>query len=199
MIPFNDKYAEIHVEIQENADLVRRIYSLAKEKGLIRKKDEYHQIYFPCGSIDDLFLGLDVSEIHNYFFSKILAKMRLLYEVSEGTADLPKVYAQLDVGTKGLGIGIVSEDMSQNGKFEIVEATKSVDSCVPEVFSKNEPPRLDLEIVRTTFQVRPKGQFPIRFPIVDLDHVDVRQKYQELFVKYSEQYKTDERFRIHEI
>lgn len=204
---FDSKYARIHAELQENSELVKRIYHIAREKGL---KSKGEKNYFSCGVNNKINIGLDLQNKHNWiYFNEILAKMRLLYEMLEGKVDLSRVYAQLDDKFGRLddkfiaSLGIISEDMSCGGKYKIEdsEALDLIQIGLHDLLSKIfiEEEIQPVAIARTTFNVLDKNNKSIRRPIVDLDHVDVKPKYKKIFEKYCEQYYSDERFRIHEV
>src|SRR3989344_318316 len=121
---FDDKYAEMHTRIKEDKNLVRRLFEISQTKGLIwpwsKKGIEDSITYFPVGKIGDLYVGIDMNATHNILrFPRILANMRLVYEVSQGEADLSQVYAKLDDLTTDFrkGCGIVSEDMTSGNKY----------------------------------------------------------------------------------
>ena len=155
------------------------------------------QRYFPCNRFkykeEIIHVGLDLDKYHNeYEFHEILAKMRLIYEASNGKADLLQVYAQLDGK-----IGIVSEDMSSGGKNQVWKHNflGELDESLLLVFDEKD----EEELCRSTFSVRDKN-YNFRYPIVDLNHLhEIRPEWQDKYKAYVKQYKNDERFRIHEI
>ncbi len=196
---FDSKYERIHKKLQDNSGLVREIYGLAREEGLKDSKEE--QIYFPCGSFEfgeeATHIGLDLDRSHNdVYFPHILANMRLIYEVSNGKADLSKVYAQLDDE-----IGVVSEDVSCGGKYKVWDRAffKELDKSLSEIFIFSEGNEEELE--KSTFSVSDNKGNHIRYPIIDLDHLghfDLKPKWLKRHKEYREQYYSDDRFRIHE-
>lgn len=193
---FDLKYERIHKKLQDNSRLVREIYGLAREEGLKDSKQE--QIYFPCGSFEFgkeiMHIGLDLDDFHNHIvFPNILAKMRLIYEVSNGEADLSKVYAQLDNK-----IGIISEDVSCGGRDRVQGHSylKEPDKSLLEIFifKGNEE-----ELARSRFLVYDNKGNKVRYPIIDLDHLrKLKPKWRKKYNEYWKQYRSDNRFRIHE-
>ncbi|MCK5026411.1 MAG: hypothetical protein KAS15_07465 [Nanoarchaeota archaeon] len=196
MILFDDKYAEIHTKIQENSELVRNIYEIAEKKGLRTKgavvdietgTKRPRKVYFPCGKIEDIYLGLDLINNHVRFsFYVILANMRLIYEKSKGKADLSRVYALLDDE-----LGIVSEDMSSGGLDYVDDGSNILDPVLNLLYVD------DFGSYNATFEIRKTGE-PTRRPIVDLDHLELKKEYSEQWLKYGSQYMDDNKiFRIH--
>ena len=121
---FDEKYARIHAEIQENSGLVRAIFQSARENLSKRvERGEGKKIYFPTGlTHNGIYLGVDLKDLHKYMLPEILARMRLLYEESNEEIGLLNVYALLmpsesETNQKLLisGLGILSEDLSDNG------------------------------------------------------------------------------------
>jgi len=195
---FDSKYERIHKELQENSKLVKEIYNLAREEGLEDSKEE--QRYFPCGSFkfgkETIYIGLDLDWFHNHIvFPQILANMGLIYEVSNGKADLSRLYAQLDDK-----IGIVSEDVSCGGRDKVQGHSflKDPDKYLLEIFifKGNED-----ELARSRFLVRDNKGNKVRYPIIDLDHLrrkNLKSKWRKKYDKYRNQYRSDDKFRIHE-
>ncbi len=200
---FDSKYERIHKELQENSRLVREIYSLERKKSL--GNDETERVYFPCGSFEfekkTIHIRLSLDWFHNHIvFPQILANMRLIYEVSNGKADLSKVYAQLDDK-----LGIVSEDVSCGGRYPVEDDVffEELDKSLLEIFifKGNEK-----ELEESTSLVRDNKGNKIRCPIIDLDDLgssyyfksNIKPKWRKKYYKYRKQYQSDDRFRIHE-
>ena len=190
MQDFDSLYAGIHQSLRENVELVRGIYQVARssqvvDRGLSRR------LYFSCGIHGGIHLGVDLSSRHK--FADIIAKMRLLYELTDGGANLLRVYARLD-GMKG----IVSEDLSCGGKRKLNDRIfghgKRVLGYLQLVFDGDNRE----EFSKTTFTVW-KGEYEAFYVIADLDHLFVRPELRELYETYKEQYETDTRFLIPEI
>ncbi|GEM_PF-6820894 len=190
---FDSKYARIHAEIQENADLVRRIYDTALVEGL---KNE-QPFYFPCGRVGDIPIGLDLKFSRSCFcFPEVVAKMRMLYDSSDGELDLSRVYARMADPKGSLeGCGIVSEDMSCGGAFRVWGDSMGGKhwDFLGEFFI-NDPSD---SFPAAAFTVIKEGAGMVRTPVVDLDHLEVKPKHQSIYEKYCGQYETDERFMIH--
>src|SRR4030067_2577211 len=114
---FDNLYAELNRQIQNNTDLVRQLYKVARREGLMRSINRTR--YFSMGDYNGIPVGLDLYITHVVRdFPNILAKMRILYEVSGGEADLSRVYARLQNN-----LGIVSEDMTKGGTATITDIT----------------------------------------------------------------------------
>jgi hypothetical protein len=189
MKTFNNKYAQIHTEIQENSELVSKIYSIVRAN-VVDDFDKSKRKYVHVGEFKDFQLGLDLAHHHNnHTFGEILAKMRLIYEISNGEVDLSKVYTRLDNN-----LAILSEDVAHGAEL-FVDRTpvKYLDLELLEKTFKNP----DCELQRSTFRVRNKNKF--RYPIIDLDHVSARKKYKYQVDKWAAQYNTDPRFHLKEI
>ncbi len=224
MMPFDEKYSEIHARIQEDRDLVRILFGLAREKGIINPFDGKVKdgnlikppTYFPCGSIEGICLGLNLNSDHVLLnFPRILANMRLVYEVSEGKADLSKVCALLvsDEKESYSEIGLVSEDMSCDGRYGVTDLAginyesrdlnwlwnifdEGMDGIYRTCFHVFDPNTPVAKGIGSLSELRK----PIRTPIVDLDHLSqISPKYLELHKQYCQQYETDTRFRIREL
>ena len=208
MIPFDEKYGEIHARIQEDRDLVRRIYDLARQMGLRDKNKRVdlgpnivgpQQVYFQIGEAGGIPIGLDMNENHAPIFHQILAKMRLIYDLSEGTADLLSVYAVLDGRA-----GIVSEDVTCGDSHIIIPFThiSNVNPVIQTIFFDRTLSVEDTDLSLSTFKVYLENKLRglIRYPIVDLDHLSyIKPEYVELFGQYTRQYQDDQRFRIREV
>ena len=214
MSDFDEKYGRIHAEIQENSELVRAIFESTRES-LPRKVENYfgRKLYFPTGlTHNGIYLGVDLKDIRKSIFPEILARMRLLYEESNGEIDLLNVFALLmpsglEVECQGSCLGILSEDLSDNGNrcladtdydgphskllVKVFGEDDFIDKCVFRVGSLIEKGR------------NPQGILPdklTRRVAADLDHLgDVPPEYKERFEAYQAQYEDDERFIIHEV
>ncbi len=190
MIDFDTQYARRHESIQENLDIVRHLFEIATREGL--KRISFYRrekSYFPCGLHEGIPIGLDLIRDHvKYGFPNILAKMRLLYEISEGDVDISSVYALLQGG-----LGIVSEDMSGGGLYRVSDNTPTRFLRM-DLFNQiffGEPKS---ELRKTTFWIEHGKE--VRTPIVDLDHVNVSQSFKDIYIQYVSQYKKDPRFII---
>ena len=187
MIDFNLKYEKVHSDIQHNSRLVTTIYATARKYGIKGKQSKSKYIHI--GKSGQIYLGLDINKDHvNLSFGNILAKMRLLYELSKGHVDLSNVYAKLDNS-----LGILSEDVSYGA----------------ELFADNTPDhQLDLDLLREAFkdieQDLERTTFwsqigeDVRKVIIDLDHVIVQPKYCEKIDDWAFDYEHDSRFQIRE-
>jgi hypothetical protein len=184
MNDFNAKLASIHREIQQDTGLVRRIYEIAGREGL---KSKYDTTYFPVETFNEIPLGLDLNNRHTKYVFEILAKMRIIYDVSEGNADLLCVYASLDNN-----IGILSEDADVKSYFVDSTPLKKLNPILAEIFV--DPPS---ELEKTTFWV--EGKVTLRTPIVDLDHVFVKPGLRQLFNRYTSEYRDNPEFIIHRV
>jgi hypothetical protein len=124
----------------------------------------------------------------NLSFGDIVAKMRLLYELSEGQVDLSKVYAKLENH-----LGILSEDVSYGtGLFMDNTPNHHLDlDLLKEAFND-----ADRELQRTTFWAETGEN--VRKPIIDLDHVILQKKYQDRVDDWAFDYEHDSRFQIKE-
>jgi hypothetical protein len=185
MMPFDEKYGEIHRRLITDRETVRKLYATARKK---EPKVTKERIYFPCTEWNGIFLGTDLDRNHSEDFDTLVAKMRIIYEETDGTADSPMVYALLDEER-----GIVSEDMSQGGEYKVSGGCGDYLPILRKIFA-GEPWS---ELARTTFTVF-DWVAEVRTPIVDLDYVRVAEPFRERYERYCRQYETDERFRIHE-
>ena len=192
MESFDEKYARIHREIQQNKKLVSAAYKLAIKQGW-----DIKNFYHPFELLNDVHLGLDLGDYHNQvYFHEILAKMRLIYEVSNGQADLSQVYVQLEDQ-----LGIISEDMSCGKKYDVADMgwDEFSDNASRVLIETIFAPDTDHEAFERTMFVVRQGNKIIRTPIVDLDHVEVHQEYRQRYKEYCEQYQKDKRFIISEV
>lgn len=206
MKSFDDLYEERHKIIRADSDLVRRLFTFSQSKGIIDHvkgvKDGQivrNQTYFPIGNIADLSIGIDLHRDHNLLYSSlILANMRLVYEVSQGSVDLSRVFLKLnDLDTiSGDASGIVTEDVTCNGKNKVLSFSYNVSDDIQEVLYRIFDE--DYEAIhRAVFPVVDQNNRPVREVVGDLDHLrKVRPKYQDRCKSYIEQYESDSRFMI---
>lgn len=166
--PFFEKYGELHARMQEDVELVRRIYSFA---------DRLHPLidygYHSTGlEFEGTPLGIMVGRYDRHI-DRRMAFMHLLYDVSEGRIDLSKITVKLDDE-----LGFVTEDMSNNEAYEIESKCpfEELDPTIVEVFDESRSGRLQL--LRTTFLVRKEGEV-IRRPVVDLEGLFPKKAYLE--------------------
>ncbi|MBR9699793.1 hypothetical protein GOV09_05025 [Candidatus Woesearchaeota archaeon] len=179
MQEFDQRYFEMHRKIQEDTGIVRVLFERAKNTP---------ERYAPATSMDGIYLGVDTNPHHmpNNNFQDILAKMRLLYEVARGSVDLSRVYLKLH-GVQA----IVSEDMTANRQLAIRDPASitSLDmGLLEEVFDDSQ-----LQLQRSTFDIVIGDQI-VRSPIVDLDHLPVREGLRPRYCQYFAQYSHDQRF-----
>ena len=186
MIDFNLKYEISHSEIQRDSQLVSTIYCIARAHGL--KKKSSNDRYVGIGRFGQIYLGVDLSEGHVAVFGHILAKMRLLYDLSDGNVDLSKVYAQLDDHLE-----ILSEDVSYGaGLFLDNTPIRHLDlGLLTRAFDDTK-----FELERTTFWAK-TGEV-VRKPIIDLDHVRVKPEFEDRIKQWNFDYELDPRFLIKE-
>ena len=114
--------------------------------------------------------------------------MRVLYGLSEGKADLSKVYARLSNRR-----GIVSEDVS-HGAGLFLDRTPAHHlelDLLKRVFDD-----ATSELERTTFWA--ESGDGVRKPIIDLDHVMVRPEFKDRIDQLARGYEHDSRFIIEE-
>ena len=214
---FDDMYGRIHAEIQENNELVKSLFESARENlPNVVKRLGHSNTYFPTGlTHNGMYLGVDLKDVHKYMLPELLARMRLLYEESNGEIELLNVYALLmpsesETNQKFLisGLGILSEDLSDNGARCLNDNDYGghYSKLLVKVFGEDE------FLHRCVFRVgglvqkghNPQGILPheiIRRVVVDLDHLpDVPPEYKERFEAYQEQYEQDKKgFMIQEV
>jgi len=180
-------YAEIHSRIQQDIPLVKNIYDTAREHGFSGYGDRKRYVgVAPFGEIN---LGIDFYDNHiNISFGDILAKMRLLYDLSDGRCDLSSVYARLDHH-----LGILSEDVASGcGLFMDNTPRRHLDlGLLREAFCD-----VESELERTTFWAETGHR--LRKPIIDLDHVIVQPTYRNFVEDCAFDYENDSRFHIKE-
>jgi len=211
---FDEKYERIHAEIQENSKLVRAIFQSARED-LPKKIESYRgrKLYFPTGLIyNGIYLGVDFKDIRKSIFPEILARMRLLYEESNGEIDLLNVFALLmpsglEVECRGSCLGILSEDLSDNENRCLADTdyNGSHSKLLVKVFGEDD--FIDKCVFRIGGLIQkgrnPQGILPnevTRRVAADLDHLfGVSPEYRERFEAYQDQYEHDGRFMIHEV
>ena len=106
-LDFDSQYLRLHQQIQADRGLVSAIYRIARTS-------VYSETcrYVHAGMSGEMPIGLDLSEDHVTSFGMTVAKMRLLYELSNGKADLLRVYARLEGK-----LWIVSEDVFHGAGF----------------------------------------------------------------------------------
>lgn len=184
MVPFDDRFHEMHEQIQKNKSLVSRVFALSESFDSLRM-DEIKR-YYPIETTEPFHLGLDHSGNHCRFYEEILSKMRILYEESDGKIDLPKVYFLLENRR-----GILSEDLTGNDYYRLTDRTEFnlLNPVLGKVFQSN---KLDLE--KTTFQI--EGWNYLRNPVIDLDHVKVKPEYEKVLNIYTQHYKNKNNFLI---
>jgi len=184
MTNFNERFRLVKEKIQKDKNLISKIFSFLEDLSLI-----------PSTSLDGYYflevnkpfpLGIDPSRRHISFFEEILSKMRILHEESNGEIDLPKAYFLLESRK-----GILSEDLTCNYHRAVFSFNfySNLNSVLKKVF-QNDPFWLE----RSTFQI--KGKNYERFPVIDLDHLQVKREYQKIFKEYLEYYKKHEDFLI---
>jgi hypothetical protein len=182
MQDFIDKYREIHNKINEDKGLVAKLFETVSA-------NKFHQEYLSTGlEINGIPIGLDSNITHVLKYKVILARMRLLYECTDGTADLLKVYALLQVekGNKKYDMGIVSEDLTDNEKNTVLGWSDETAEVVKKLFYSKDH---ELDLGRIQFQVfdNSTGKL-IREPFVDLDHVEVINNKDATYLRYSDGY-----------
>ena len=199
---FDERYGRIHAEIQENSDLVKALFESARSnvpKVIDDRVRDISLIYFPTGlTHNGLHLGVDLKRGHRDYFNYTIAKMRLLYEESNGTLDLLRVYALLVPTNAELpygSLGVISEDISQNGNYKVwdwpTRLGKKGGNIFKKVFGHEEIENVIFGILLPDKSISVFG---------DLDHLPmVTPEYDERFDAYAEQYEQDERFMIREI
>jgi len=214
MSNFDERYGRIHVEIQENSELVRAIFESARES-LPRKVEDYRgrRLYFPTGLIHNgIYLGVDLKDFRKIIFPEILAIMRLLYEESNGEIDLLNVFALLmpsglEVECQDSCLGILSEDLSDNGTRCLNDTDYGGPNTNLLIKVLGQDDFLDRCVFRIGGLIKegnnPQGILPnkiTRRVAADLDHLgNVSLEYRERFEAYQAQYEDDERFIIHEV
>ncbi|MBI2106683.1 hypothetical protein HYT57_01750 [Candidatus Woesearchaeota archaeon] len=187
---FNSKYESRHESLQNNVDLVRRLFEISK-------KPDWADLYEITGlKHGRIYLGLDLQEGHRFIFSDILAKMRIIHDLTEGKVDLSRVYALLDIDGEGRGLAIVSEDMSKNGAYEVEDRAPGakITKILSEIFRDKHG--FEYGIDKMVFRIVNKRGKVIRLPVVDFDHVTERRHY-DLYKKYRKEYDWNPKFRIH--
>ncbi len=197
MQSFDDKYGEIHAQLQQDKPLVKLLFETARSVGLQNPEDK---IYYPVGFFGDIAVGLDLHEYHvGGSFPGILAKMRLLYEISKGQVDLCSIYAILEGK-----LGIISEDFSQGGIYSIGGAHQNnIESELLEKVFVNDADNFfyafarDRPLNRTTFSA-PLPDKKHKYPIVDLDHVVAKPELEDLYKEYLRHYAAASDFIIRE-
>lgn len=197
MISFDEKYGKIHAEIQENSELIKKLFKLVK-----KYDNDFYGYKITNFKHKQIFLGLMPGIIDKMQFSEIVAKMRIVYDEFGGKVNLSNVYALLHSGRSKKNeddeaLAVLSEDVSGAGRYRLIDEFreyKKLNSLRKIFYGKFDN---ILDIPRMVFQVRSKkNNRLLRTPILDFDHVKMtilERKYKE----YCEQYKTDERFRIY--
>jgi hypothetical protein len=199
MISFDEKYGEIHRKLIIDKETIRKLYTAAgknkeidvrayfirADSELLRTNEDLD--YFSCTEWAGIFLGLDLDQVHGETFEGMVASMRLVYEETDGAADLPQVYALLD-----RRFGIVCEDMSRSGEYTVKGYCEDYLPVLDKIFRKH-----PFRTQKITFTVLNEEKV-IRRPLVNFNRVEVAARYNKRYDRYSRQYGTDERFRIHE-
>ncbi len=209
MISFDKRFAEIHAKIQKDTDLVETLFELEQEKkGEVVEAGEDKRTYFPAGRIvNNIYLGVDLNKWHTIQFPRIMANMRLIYEASQGRADIPKVYALLAPKEEYKWydcVGIVSEDFSKGNRLIVGEVCMELNNPLFDLLTSVFRGCDYDDIFHSTFTVGKQIKHTsteiqiLRTPIADLDHIRHRStEYEEKYADYIKQYKSDRRFRIY--
>lgn len=191
MISFDERFAEIHAEIQKDIDLVETLFELEqKNRWEVVESGEDKRIYFPIDKVvNNIYLGVDLYKWHTIKFPEIMANMRLIYEASEGNADIPKVYTPLAPSEECKWydcIGIVSEDFSKGNQLIVKEECTEFDNPFFDLLTSVFMGCDNDDICHSTFtvgkQIKPTSTEiqVLRTPIADLDHIGHRAtKYEK--------------------
>lgn len=194
---FNSKYESKNERLQGNSDLVRSLFERTRKfSDLARNFSDWADWYEITGlKFEGIYLGLDPQEGHTMRFSDIVAKMRIIHDLTGGKVDLPRVYTLLEA-KRGRELAIVSEDMSKNGFYKVED--RAPKARIAKVLSEAFYDAYGYEhgIAKMVFRVTNKNGRTVRSPVVDFDHVEIRQ-YHELYEKYRKEYYENPKFRIH--
>lgn len=142
--------------------------------------------------INDIYLGLDFIPEHIKKFSRILVNNMLVETYSHGQADLSRVL--LKVVVDGVHVANLTEDVSENGTFKIFDEGISFGpyfDYLKHFFKDDVGKAVFVVYPDTTRSLRDrliKPPFmPIRLPIIDLDHVELNDRFYDLYEKFDGQ------------
>ena len=195
MESFDAIYKKRHNRIRNNQKLVEKLLRKAKKTSTADK-------YLVTGfKVSNMFLGLDLIEKHLWKFSDILAKMRLLYEATEGDVDLLKVYLGIRQPSDSDPLAIITQDVSRKGKYKIIDDAVWPKDAIREILFRLFVP--DVGFSHITFGIYdPKKKLSCwpptchRYCLADLEHVKIKLRYLKKYEKYVKQYENDPNFWI---
>lgn len=167
-------------------NLIKKDESLLNQIKMVCKDTQLQQDgkYVPTGlQVDGVWLGIDFIPTHIEKFHTIVVNNFLIDKLSKGKADISRVLLQVVVD--GKHIGNLTEDVSENGAYDIIKNISETDNDIDLPMMVVPPKYLDEftgDTWKTVFFVSKeiksdkKSKFytnkrEMRFPLIDVDHI----------------------------